>query len=190
MPGFGAVGTSAVGALPDSDVLKQLSLTISSLIIPQEKVSEGVLVRSTSAIWLEITSQLRQNWEFAYKIPPEKFEELIAGAFKKEGYDKVVLTARSGDHGRDVIAIKHGIGCVKIIASVKVKQCGNLVRYDDVRALTGVMSSERNVSKGIITTTSDFPPRIESDPFIAPFMPTRLELINGDKLRSWLMKLV
>jgi restriction system protein len=51
------------------------------------------------------------------------------------------------------------------------------------------MGSERDVSKGIITTTSDFPPLVGEDPFIKPFMPTRLELINGDNLQKWLAEL-
>jgi len=41
------------------------------------------------------------------------------------------------DHGRDVIAIRRGIGCIKIIGSVKAYKPGKLVRYDDVRALAG-----------------------------------------------------
>ena len=43
--------------------------------------------------------------------------------------------------------------------------------------------------KGIITTTSDFPPNIMKDPFIAPFVPYRLELMNGKALQEWLKKL-
>jgi restriction system protein len=75
---------------------------------------------------------------------------------------------------------------VKIIGSVKAYKPGTLVDYDSIRALIGVMAGERDVSKGIITTTSDFPPRVGEDPFIKPFMPTRLELINGENLRKWL----
>jgi hypothetical protein len=66
---------------------------------------------------------------------------------------------------------------------------GRLVSYDDVRALLGVMSGERDVSKGIITTTSDFPPNIEKDPYIAPFLPTRLELMNSVRLQNWLAEI-
>jgi restriction system protein len=88
-----------------------------------------------------------------------------------------------------VIAIKHGVGCIKIIGSVKAYAPGNLVGYDDVRALLGVMGGERNVSKGIIATTSDFPPLIGNDPFISPFMPTRLELLNGKQLQECLTAL-
>jgi restriction system protein len=76
-------------------------------------------------------------------LPPEKWEEIIAGAFKRARYDEVILTPRSGDHGRDVIAVKHGVGCVKIIGSVKAYKPGNLVPYDTVRSLIGVMSGER-----------------------------------------------
>src|SRR5262249_58606614 len=118
----------------------------------------------------------------------EKWEEIVAGAFNKAQYE-VTLTPRSGDHGRDVIAIKRGVGCIKIIGSVKRYAPGNLVGYDEIRALLGVLSGERDASKGIITTTSGFPPKIADDPFIAPFMPTRLELMDGEKLKAWLISL-
>jgi restriction system protein len=85
-----------------------------------------------------------------------------------------------------VIAVKNGVGCVKIIGSVKAYKPGQLVKHEDVRALLGVLSGEQNASKDIITTTSDFAPKIKSDPFIKPFMPTRLELMNGEQLQSWL----
>jgi len=55
--------------------------------------------------------------------------------------------------------------------------------------LIGVITGEQNTSKGIITTTSDFPPLIEFDIDIAPFLPTRLELVNGAKLQQWLKDL-
>jgi restriction system protein len=140
-------------------------------------------------VWDEIVQALGDDWTLAYRLPPERWEEIVAGAFHRAQYDEVTLTPRSGDHGRDVIAIKRGIGCVKIIGSVKRYAPGNLVRYDDIRALLFVLSNERDASKAIITTTSDFPPRINEDPFIAPFLPTRLELITGEALQKWLAEL-
>jgi hypothetical protein len=62
---------------------------------------------------------------------------VIAGAFKKAGYDEMTITPRSGDFGRDVIAVKNGIGCVKIIGSVKAYAPKRCVGQDDVRALLG-----------------------------------------------------
>ena len=169
-----------------SEGAKQATLSISSLIIPGEKTAEGVLITSTSAIWRELVDKLGSDWSLAYKIPSDKWEELVAGALKNDGYDEVTLTPRSGDHGRDVIAIRRGVGCVKIIGSVKAYKPGHIVDYDAVRALLGVLNGERDASKGIITTTSDFPPNIGEDPFIARCIPTRLELLNGVQLQQWL----
>jgi hypothetical protein len=53
-----------------------------------------------------------------------------------------------------------------------------------------MLSGERDASKGIITTTSGFAPRIFSDPFTKPFLPTRLELMNGAKFKEWLTELL
>ena len=36
--------------------------------------------------------------------------------------------------------------------------------------------------KVFLTTTSDFAPKIIDDPLITPFIPQRLELINGENL--------
>lgn len=88
-----------------------------------------------------------------------------------------------------MIATKKGIGCVKIIGSVKAWAPGNLVPYDEVRAFIHVMNNERDVSKGIFTTTSDFPSKITEEPTIAPYLPTRLELMNGERLKQWLVEL-
>lgn len=165
------------------------SLTVSSVIIPAGKTQSGLLVKSTSAVWDELVKELGADWTVAYKIPSERWEEIVAGAFKKAGYDEVEITPRSRDYGRDVIAIKHGVGCVKILSSVKAYAPDHLVPYDAVRALIGVITGEQNTSKGIITTTSDFPPRIESDINIKPFLPTRLELVNGKQLQKWLENL-
>jgi restriction system protein len=94
----------------------------------------------------------------------------------------VILTPRSGDHGRDVIAVKRDLWTVRIIDQVKAYHPGRLVPADDVRALVGVLFSDRAATKGLVTTTWDFAPRIKDDPFIKPHIPYRLQLINGQEL--------
>jgi restriction system protein len=173
----------------DTVGLSDLSLQTASLIIPRNKNSSGTLIQTIPFIWNEIVDVLRKDWSQAYTLPAEKFEELVAGAFHKDGYDEVTLTPRSGDHGRDIIAIKRGVGCVKIIGSVKRYAPHRLVTYDDVRALLGVLAGEQDSSKGIIVTTSNFPKGLPHDPFIGPFLPTRLELMGGEDLRRWLTDL-
>jgi restriction system protein len=164
------------------------SLALAALVIPEKKVSEGTLIRATSLAWGSIVQELSKDWSAAYSIPPEKWEEIVAGAYYEAGFE-VILTPRSGDHGRDIIATSKGVGCIKLLGSVKAYGPGNLVGYDDIRALLGVLSGEPGASKGILSTTSDFPPNVRKDPIIAPFLPTRLELMNGAQLRDWLNSL-
>jgi len=183
-----------------SEILKTLELhslvvpapaiTLPGIIIPERKVDTGTLIVAHTMALSSLIRQLGEDWRLAYELPPAKWEEIVAGAFDLAGFDEVILTPRSGDHGRDVIALRKGVGSIKIISSVKAYKPGLLVGYDDVRALIGVMTGEADTSKGIIATTSDFPPNLEKDPFIRPFLPTRLELLNGKGLNDWLSSLI
>ena len=59
-----------------------------------------------------------------------------------------------------------------------------LLTDNQSKDILGVLQSDHGATKGIVTTTSNFAPRIINDPFIAPFIPYRLELVNGDDLRK------
>jgi hypothetical protein len=56
--------------------------------------------------------------------------------------------------------------------------------------MLGVITGDQNTSKGVITTTATFAPGIDKDPFLAPYLPHRLELRDGCRLREWLLTLV
>jgi restriction system protein len=75
-----------------------------------------------------------------------------------------------------------------VIDQVKAYSKGHLVTADHVRALMGVIIADRS-SKGFLTTTSDFAPKLTEDPLIKEFIPNRLELINGAALLSRLKEL-
>lgn len=196
-------GRAQLNASASAEISAQLesststvTLSTSAVIIPERglvvtdrKVAEGRLISATTAIWTEVAKRLASDWSVAQQFTPEQWEDIVAGAFKNYGYDEVIVTPRSGDHGKDIIATKRGIGSVKVLGSVKAYAPGKLVPYDAIRSLIGVVTSDPSASKGIITTTSDFPPRVEQDPSIAPFMPTRLELINGKQLQQMLANL-
>jgi restriction system protein len=156
-------------------------LLLQSVIIPEGKVSEGTIIRAVSLPWFDIINCIEKDPGIVFQLSAEKWEEIIAGAYAQAGFDKVILTPRSGDFGRDVIAIKKGLGEVRIIDQVKAYKPGHLVTANDVRALMGVLQND-GASKGFLTTTSDFAPKMGDDPLITPFIPQRLELINGDKL--------
>lgn len=163
-------------------------LLLQAIIVPGDKTTEGKLVEAVAVPWFDVIAFLIKDPNVAFQIPSDKWEEIIAGAYKQAGFEEVTLTPRSGDHGRDVIAIKKGLGSVRIIDQVKAYKPGHLVTAKDVQALMGVLQGD-GASKGFLTTTSDFAPRIWKNPLIIPFMPSRLELINGKKLLAVLEEL-
>ena len=84
-------------------------LLLQTVIIAGEKTEEGRLVEAVSIPWFDIIELLKKDPNVAFEIPPEKWEEIVAGAYSKAGFDEVTLTPRSGDYGRDVI-IRNGVG--------------------------------------------------------------------------------
>uniref|UniRef100_UPI00405681A8 restriction endonuclease n=1 Tax=Candidatus Electronema sp. TaxID=2698783 RepID=UPI00405681A8 len=171
------VTASAIVSIPD-DVP---SILLQSFVIPVGKTTEGVIIKAALVPWLEIIKLIAQDPKAIFQIDPRRWEEIIAAAYEQAGFDEVILTPRSGDYGRDVIAVKKGLGEVRIIDQVKAYKHGHLVTANDVRALMGVLQTD-GASKGFLTTTSDFAPKLKDDPLITPFIPQRLGLINGEQL--------
>jgi HJR/Mrr/RecB family endonuclease len=176
--------------LVDSEVrrIDAPTLVLKSLLLFKETTDEGKLIESVSIPWFNIIETLRRDPDAAFSISDRQWEEIIAGAYHRAGFEEVTLTPRSGDYGRDVIAVKRGIGTIRIIDQVKAYKPGHLVDANDVRALVGVLHGD-GASKGFLTTTADFAPRLRSDPLITPFMPSRLELVNGKTLLKRLIEL-
>jgi restriction system protein len=162
------------------------ALLQAAIIDCADVTNEGELVRAVAIPWFDIMRELEKDPEFLFKIPWRKLEELIAGAYEREMWDEVILTPRSGDGGRDIIATKHGVGSIRIYDQVKAFAPKYKVTANDVRALLGVLSLQPNVSKGIITTTSSVAPGVFDE--AAEFIPYRLELKEGDALRKWLIE--
>ena len=189
--GFGRLGASnprkrAIGLLGNATNIA--SITLNGLIVPEKQTSEGLLIKSYAGVWVEIAQRLGEDWNLAFQLSDRQWEEMLAGAMNADGCE-VTLTPRSGDHGRDVIAVKHGVGCIRILGSMKAYAPSRLVDRAHVHEMLGVLATEANVSKGIIATTSDFAPRIEEAPGMKTALPYRLELMNGVRLRQWLTDL-
>lgn len=162
-----------------------------ALVDVEDSVAEGFLIRSIALPWFEITRELERNPDFLFQFVnhPRLFEEFIAGAYERAGWDEVILTPRSNDGGRDVIASKRGFGAIRFLEQAKAYSPGHLVTHNDVRAMLGVLSSDQNASKCLITTTSDFQATVASCKQFKPFIPNRLELKNGDATLKWLRKI-
>lgn len=151
-----------------------------------EKTDEGHLIEAVAPAWFEIARLIRADPKAMHQIDPRKWEEMIAAWYKQYGFDEVILTPRSGDLGRDVIAVKRGVLSVRILDQVKAYSPGHVVPANDVRALAGVLALDRSASKGLVTTTSDFAPGVHTE--FASMIPTRLELVNGAELNRRLIE--
>ena len=171
-----------------SQVLPELFVQ-ATVVNVGEKGPEGSLIAGIAVPWFEIVRHLQKDPNFLYQIHWRQLEEIIAGAYVREGWSEVILTPRSGDGGRDIIASKPGLGSIRILDQIKAYRPGHLVNADEVRAMLGVLEAEQNVSKGFVTTTSSFAPGIETDSRLSRFMPYRLELKGGEQLLQWLTDL-
>ncbi len=181
-----AIASVTLGEL--KAVVTASSLVMQTVVVTGERSSEGQLIKAVAVPWFEIVKLLQADPAAAFQIPPRKWEEIIAGAYKQAGFDEVTLTPSSRDFGRDVIAIKRGLGSIRVIDQVKAYKPDHLVTANDVRALMGVLPTD-TASKGFLTTTSDFAPRLREDPLISPYIPSRLELIDGRMLLERLQNL-
>lgn len=187
MLGFGPIASMPLGGTPNwSNIEKSLEASSTILIALQvikehEAVDEGRIITACDVPWAVLAKLLEKDPNFIKELTrnPRKFEELIAASYSKSGFE-VVLTPRSGDGGKDVIATKRGEYSIRIIDQVKAYSPGTRVTHDDVRAIIGVLASDRAASKAVVTTTSCFQPGILTSKEFLPFMPTRLQL--RDKL--------
>lgn len=165
------------------------------LVLPMElldvvaNVDDGRIVKALINPWQSIFDQLRKNPELLYEFSQNHrvFEEFIAGAYEKAGFDKVVLTPPSGDLGRDIIAEKRGLLTVRVLDQCKAFSKGKLVSANDVRAMMGTLFREKDASKAVVTTTSDFAPRVRNE--WKEFLGNKLELRNGLDLIEWMKEI-
>lgn len=163
------------------DIRAEPQVLIKAILSLEKKTDEGRLVRAVLRPWHDIIEILIKDPNAAFQFTAEQWEHIIAGIYKESGFDEVILTPRSGDFGRDVIAVKKGVGQVRVIDQVKAYAPEHRVTANDVRALVGVLQLD-GATKGFLTTTAEFAPGIYTDPLIAPLMPSRLELVDGQKL--------
>ena len=123
------------------------------------KTIQGRLIEAVAFPWFDVIAFLAKDPNAAFQIPSDKWEEIIAGAYKQAGFEEVTLTPRSGDHGRDVIAIKKGLGSIRVIDQVKAYKPGHRVTAKDCPGIDRRSARRRGI-KGIPYNYLDFAPRI------------------------------
>jgi restriction system protein len=183
-----ARGTSRI-SIPTSLVGLEGNLALHAIIQRYGTTADGELIRAIAPPFLELLKEIERDPKFLFYFTkhPRKFEEFIAAAYDRAGYEEVTLTPQRGDGGRDVIAVKKGFGSVRILEQTKAYAERRRVTHEEVRAMLGTLSTDSNASKGVITTTADFEPGVLKGTEFARFMPHRLELKNGQQLREFLL---
>ena len=68
-----------------------VELLLQTVIVPGAQTNEGRLIEAVSIPWFEIVALLEKNPSAAFEIPSEKWEEVIAGAYKAAGFEQVIL---------------------------------------------------------------------------------------------------
>jgi restriction system protein len=103
---------------------------------------DGDLIKAIQPAWYQVLKFLDTCPDELYKLSPREWEELIAASYDRAGFDEVILTPRSSDGGRDVIAVKHGHWSVRILDQVKASRPGRVVTADEVRSHIGVVTAD------------------------------------------------
>lgn len=120
--------------------------------------------------------------ELMRRFSGRKFEEFVAMLIEELGFEDVVLTPRSGDQGRDVLAVKkvHGI---KILFAFECKRYSEPVGPEIARALLGtIVHGATRANKGVLVTTSRFTPATRKFILTEPSLDGR----DYDGLLEWL----
>ena len=125
-----------------------------------EEAPAGYLenLRRVDFVPIALLDRALRNPEAMRSFSPRDFEDFIAELTEGLGFEDVMVTPRSGDKGRDVLATKrvHGI---PILFAFECKRfapsCPVGIEY--ARALLGVIDHcETRANKGVLVTTSRF----------------------------------
>src|SRR5262249_12883001 len=63
-----------------------------AVIVPGARTNEGKLIEAVALPWFDIIALLKDDPNLAFQISPEKWEEIVAGAYHRAGFDEVTLT--------------------------------------------------------------------------------------------------
>lgn len=120
-------------------------------VVPEEALDD---LRKVEFLPIKILDDALRNPEIMRTFEPRYFERFSATLIDKLGFENVTLTPRSGDGGRDIIAI-HTINGIQILFAFECKQYKRKVGPSSVRALLGTLVHRNyRANKGVLVTSS------------------------------------
>lgn len=149
---------------------------------PPAPPPEPAILRAADAS--AVLRAVKRDPRLLHDLKPRQFEEVIAGLLESQGL-RVELTARTGDGGKDIIAVQDSLlGRQIYFVEAKKYAPDRPVGIEVVRTLYGVTEMER-ATKGILATTSYF---TKSAMDFAQGIGSRLQLVDYNNLVEWLKK--
>jgi HJR/Mrr/RecB family endonuclease len=138
---------------PTADDVEQLDLDR-----PEFGVENRSAIILAQRLPLQLLAKILRSPQDVRNITPRQFEEFIAEVLSQLGFTDVILTPRSRDGGKDIIA-SHQVNGIPLAFYFECKQYaeGNKIQLDTMRALLGTIAHDSNrVNKGVLVTTSSF----------------------------------
>lgn len=134
--------------------------SVENLELDRSEISERNrnVILSVGRLPLRLIAMILRSPNEVRNLTPRQFEEFVADVLAQLGFTDIVLTPRSGDGGKDVIASNkiNGIPLAFYFECKKYAE-GNKIQLDTLRALLGTMAHESTqVNKGVLVTTSTF----------------------------------
>lgn len=149
------------------------------LLVIIDRVPDGEIIGINHAAFTQFVEALTFDYTILSSIHPREFEKAVAAVYARTGrFDRVILTPRSADKGRDIILESESWGDRRVL--VELKQYKNRsVSAEQVNALIGVLSGEKRGSTSALLTTASFAPRIREHPSIENALTSKqIELLN------------
>ena len=69
-------------------------LLLQAVVVAGDRTTEGKLIEAVAVPWFSIVDHLVKDPSLAFQIDPRKWEEIVAGAYSKAGFEEVTLTPR------------------------------------------------------------------------------------------------
>lgn len=124
------------------------------VLLPSTHLADSKVINKDIA-WEYTIERLVNNTEAMYKLSPREFEALVGQILEAFGYE-VAATPRTGDGGRDLIAVQSGpLAQTKFFIDCKRYSRQRKVGIEQVRAMMFVVQAER-ATGGVIATTGYF----------------------------------
>lgn len=157
-----AAGSIRDGLLTAEDLLRDLdNVQVESLVgLDGRPLRRGSpeftsVITDVADVSDELLLKLQEDPSLLYKVPPRKFEEIVAELLHRQGYE-VNLTPISRDGGKDIyVAAKDTLGSFLYLVECKRYAPDRPVGIGIVQRLYGVVEGER-ATAGIVATTSHF----------------------------------